>query len=104
MITSTVWCIAPLLTLKRSEPVAKAPYGVVIGGGLLGLEAANALKLQGLEAHVVEFAPQLMPVQLDKDGGELLRSKIAQLGVSVHTDKATSSISAGSDTLAAEFQ
>ncbi|CAM5225238.1 nitrite reductase large subunit [Alishewanella longhuensis] len=87
--------IADLEAIRASSKGART--GVVIGGGLLGLEAANALKLQGLEAHVVEFAPQLMPVQLDKDGGELLRSKIAQLGVSVHTDKATSSISAGSE-------
>src|SRR4029079_14284383 len=35
--------------------------GVVVGGGLLGLEAANALRLLGLDTHVVEFAPQLMP-------------------------------------------
>ena len=39
--------------------------GVVVGGGLLGLECANALKNLGLEAHVVEFAPGLMGVQLD---------------------------------------
>ena len=87
--------IADLEAINTSSDGARV--GVVIGGGLLGLEAANALKLQGLEAHVVEFAPQLMPVQLDKDGGELLRSKIEQLGVSVHTDKATSSITAGSE-------
>ncbi|WP_397472004.1 FAD-dependent oxidoreductase, partial [Rheinheimera sp.] len=87
--------IADLEAISASSKDARV--GVVIGGGLLGLEAANALKLQGLEAHVVEFAPQLMPVQLDKDGGELLRRKIEQLGVSVHTDKATSSISAGSE-------
>jgi nitrite reductase (NADH) large subunit len=41
---------------------------VVIGGGLLGLEAANALKQLGLETHVVEFAPNLMAVQLDNGG------------------------------------
>ena len=87
--------IADLEAISASSRSAKV--GVVIGGGLLGLEAANALKLQGLEAHVVEFAPQLMPVQLDKDGGELLRSKIEQLGVSVHTDKATSSITPGTE-------
>lgn len=47
--------------------------GVVIGGGLLGLEAANALKQLGLETHVVEFAPNLMAVQLDNDGAAMLR-------------------------------
>jgi nitrite reductase (NADH) large subunit len=54
---------------------------VVIGGGLLGLEAANALKQLGLETHVVEFAPNLMAVQLDNDGAAMLRKKIEALGV-----------------------
>ncbi|MDF0751594.1 nitrite reductase large subunit NirB [Marinobacter sp. 71-i] len=71
--------------------------GVVVGGGLLGLEAANALKSLGLEAHVVEFAPRLMPVQLDSDGGALLKRKIEELGVQVHTEKATTEIVEGED-------
>ncbi|MEP2613507.1 nitrite reductase large subunit NirB, partial [Marinobacter alexandrii] len=71
--------------------------GVVVGGGLLGLEAANALKSLGLQAHVVEFAPRLMPVQLDTDGGALLRHKIEELGVQVHTEKATTAIVAGEE-------
>ncbi|PSJ41426.1 nitrite reductase (NAD(P)H) [Zobellella endophytica] len=66
-----------------------AKTGVVIGGGLLGLEAANALRLLGLETHVVEFAPRLMPVQLDPQGGTLLKEKIERLGLHVHTQKAT---------------
>ncbi|MDO6824661.1 nitrite reductase large subunit NirB [Marinobacter sp. 1_MG-2023] len=69
--------------------------GVVVGGGLLGLEAANALTSLGLKAHVVEFAPRLMPVQLDADGGALLRHKIEELGVQVHTEKATTAIVEG---------
>ncbi|UTA46882.1 nitrite reductase large subunit NirB [Simiduia sp. 21SJ11W-1] len=74
---------------------AQSKVGVVVGGGLLGLEAANALKQAGLETHVVEFAPRLMAVQLDEGGGQLLRSKIESLGVSVHTQKATTEIVAG---------
>jgi nitrite reductase (NADH) large subunit len=66
--------------------------GVVVGGGLLGLEAANALKQLGLETHVVEFAPRLMALQLDEVGGALLRSKIEALGVNVHTGKSTTAI------------
>ncbi|MEM9979326.1 MAG: nitrite reductase large subunit NirB, partial [Cyanobacteria bacterium P01_D01_bin.2] len=66
--------------------------GVVVGGGLLGLECANALKSLGLETHVVEFAPRLMPVQLDEAGGEVLKGKIEALGVQVHTSKATTNI------------
>ena len=53
---------------------------MVIGGGLLGLEAANALRLLGLKTQVVEFAPRLMPVQLDERGGAVLRDKIQALG------------------------
>jgi len=69
-----------------------AKRGVVIGGGLLGLEAANAIKNLGLETHVVEFAPSLMPVQLDPAGGQMLRGRIEDLGVHVHTDKSTTEI------------
>ena len=61
---------APSRTSRRSaRPRAGATVGVVIGGGLLGLEAANALRQLGLETHVVEFAPRLMPVQVDEAGG-----------------------------------
>ena len=79
--------------LEDIQASAKAgKVGVVVGGGLLGLEAANALKELGLETHVVEFAPQLMGVQLDQDGGALLRSMIEGIGVQVHTSKATQEI------------
>jgi nitrite reductase (NADH) large subunit len=74
---------------------SQARRGVVVGGGLLGLEAANALKSLGLEAHVVEFAPRLMPVQLDDHGGAALKARIEALGVGVHLSRATQSISAG---------
>ncbi|HEG1903162.1 TPA: nitrite reductase small subunit NirD [Enterobacter cloacae] len=77
--------------------------GVVIGGGLLGLEAANALKQLGLETHVVEFAPNLMAVQLDNDGAAMLRKKIEALGVGVHTSKATTEIAASDDGLVLRF-
>jgi nitrite reductase (NADH) large subunit len=63
--------------------------GAVIGGGLLGLEAANALKNLGLETHVVEVASYLMPRQLDELGGEILRGEIERLGIHVHTGKST---------------
>jgi len=54
------------------------PAGVVIGGGLLGLEAANALRRFGLETHVVEMAPRLMAQQLDEAGGALLGRMIGR--------------------------
>ncbi|MGH9075323.1 MAG: nitrite reductase large subunit NirB, partial [Acidimicrobiales bacterium] len=64
---------------------ARCGVGVVIGGGLLGLEAANALLSMGLTTHVVELAPRLMPLQVDDGGGRALRRQIEALGVSVHT-------------------
>ena len=70
----------------------RAPVGVVIGGGLLGLEAANALRAFGLHAHVVEMAPRLMAQQLDEAGGALLGRMITDLGIDVHLGVGTSSI------------
>lgn len=72
-----------------------ASHGVVIGGGLLGLEAANALSGLGLSTAVVEFAPRLMPVQLDDDGGQALKQRIEALGIEVLTSHATQQITAG---------
>jgi len=74
---------------------SQSKVGVVVGGGLLGLEAANALKGMGLETHVVEFAPRLMAVQIDEGGSKLLRRKIENLGVKVHTGKNTVAIVEG---------
>ncbi|WP_432413581.1 nitrite reductase large subunit NirB [Pantoea allii] len=70
----------------------RSQRGAVIGGGLLGLEAAGALKNLGVETHVIEFAPVLMAEQVDQQGGELLRHKIEQMGVQVHTGKNTQQI------------
>jgi nitrite reductase (NADH) large subunit len=71
---------------------ARARTGVVIGGGLLGLECAKALRDMGLDAHVVEFAPRLMAVQVDDLGARVLRTRIEELGVTVHTQKNTLAI------------
>jgi nitrite reductase (NADH) large subunit len=73
----------------------EAKLGVVIGGGLLGLEAAKALRDLALETHVVEFAPRLMALQVDDGGGAMLRRKIETLGVRVHTSKNTKAIVPG---------
>lgn len=81
------------LITKAAESGAKS--GVVIGGGLLGLEAAKALKDLGLNTHVVEFAPRLMAVQVDEGGGALLKEKIEELSVGVHLSKATQQIVSG---------
>ncbi|MCU4119153.1 nitrite reductase large subunit NirB [Variovorax sp. N23] len=74
---------------------AHSKTGVVIGGGLLGLECAKALRDLGLETHVVEFAPRLMAVQVDDGGGRVLRTKIEELGVRVHTGRNTVDITDG---------
>ena len=66
--------------------------GAVVGGGLLGLEAAGALKALECEVTVVEFAPRLMPLQVDDGGGEALKRLIQGLGVDVRTSTATSKI------------
>jgi nitrite reductase (NADH) large subunit len=79
------------------EAARHARRGAVIGGGLLGLEAAKALVDLGLETHVVEFAPRLMAVQVDDGGGRVLRRHIERLGVRVHAGKSTTAIEAGTE-------
>ncbi|MFG3598931.1 nitrite reductase large subunit NirB [Micromonospora chersina] len=71
--------------------------GAVIGGGLLGLEAANALRLLGLSTSVVEFAPRLMPVQVDEAGGAMLRRYVEELGVTTYLGVATGALRPGPD-------
>lgn len=71
----------------------KAKIGAVIGGGLLGLEAAKALLDLGIsETHVIEFAPRLMPRQIDEAGSDILKYKLENLGLKIHTNKNTSEI------------
>ncbi len=76
---------------------------VVIGGGLLGLEAAKALRDMGLSPHVVEMAPRLMPLQVDEGGGSLLRRLISGLDVTVHTGTSTDAIEADGSRLLAKL-
>lgn len=71
---------------------AKSKRCAVIGGGLLGLEAAKAAYDLGLETHVIEFAPRLMPRQIDDAGSRILVQKIEALGVKVHLNKSTKEI------------
>ncbi|NUR47162.1 MAG: nitrite reductase large subunit [Hamadaea sp.] len=66
--------------------------GAVLGGGLLGLEAANALRLLGLTTHVVEFASRLMPLQVDDGGGAVLKGHVEGLGLTVHTGRACAGV------------
>ncbi|MEV1204883.1 nitrite reductase large subunit NirB [Microbispora rosea] len=74
-----------------------ARAGVVIGGGLLGLEAADALRGLGLDTHVIEMSGWLMPRQVDEGGGSVLRGHIEGLGLTIHTGAGVRSIEAGQD-------
>lgn len=78
-----------MLQMAASQDDLRA---VVIGGGLLGLEAAYGLRTQGLDVDVVHSPGHLMNQQLDERGGKLLRNKIESLGVGVHTSKRTTSV------------
>ncbi|MDF1603614.1 nitrite reductase large subunit NirB [Nocardioides sp. YIM 152315] len=83
-------------TIEDLEAIRKAARrarsGAVVGGGLLGLEAANALRRLGLETHVVELAPRLMAIQVDAAGGRTLSRHVERLGLSVHTGAMTEAI------------
>ncbi|MCU7375111.1 nitrite reductase large subunit NirB [Paucibacter sp. O1-1] len=90
-------CTGPLEDLEFIQSYArKAKKGAVLGGGLLGLEAAKALLDLGLqEAHVVEFAPRLMPRQIDDAGSRMLQGQLEALGLQIHLSKSTQEIKGG---------
>ncbi|MEM9001546.1 MAG: nitrite reductase large subunit NirB [Bacteroidota bacterium] len=75
--------------LKTKKPNARA---AVLGGGLLGLEAGKAVLDMGLEPHIVEFAPKLMPRQLDARSSAVLQLKLESIGLNIHLSKATNQI------------
>ena len=77
---------------EAASVTAAGGAAVVVGGGLLGLEAAGGLRDLGVPVHVVEFAPHLMPQQVDAGGGEALRRLVEQLGVEVHAGVGTASL------------
>lgn len=75
--------------IQYGKPIRKA---AVMGGGLLGLEAAKAMLDLQLETHVIEFASRLMPRQIDDDASAALSGKLSRLGITIHTNKATTKI------------
>jgi nitrite reductase (NADH) large subunit len=79
---------------EQERELRRRVRGAVVGGGLLGLEAAGALQALGVESTVVEFAPRLMALQVDEGGGEALRRLISALGISVRTSTATAKLRA----------
>lgn len=70
---------------------------VVIGGGLLGLEAARGLQGRGIAVDVVHAGPTLMNAQLDDPAGAILRKSVEDLGIGVHTEKRTTEVKVGDD-------
>ncbi|MCT2590335.1 nitrite reductase large subunit NirB [Streptomyces sp. N2-109] len=87
--------IEDLLAIESYAQTART--GAVVGGGLLGLEAAGALQGLGLDTHVVEFSPRLMSIQVDEGGGAALRRKIEGMGIQVHTGVGGQEVIAGED-------
>ena len=75
--------------INAEKPNGKA---AILGGGLLGLEAGKAVMDMGLEPHVVEFAPKLMPRQLDSRSSQVLKLKLESIGLHIHLSKATNQI------------
>lgn len=71
---------------------AKARKAAVIGGGLLGLEAARGLLKQGLEVNVVHLMGHLMEVQLDPQAGAILKLTLEKMGIRVHVEKSTTAV------------
>jgi nitrite reductase (NADH) large subunit len=71
--------------------------GVVVGGGLLGLEAAHALSRTGVRPHVVETAPHLMPAQLDAGAAGVLHRHATGLGLRLHCGTAVAQVHARPD-------
>jgi nitrite reductase (NADH) large subunit len=83
--------------IKQAAAPAKA--AVLIGGGLLGLEAGNGLRQIGLKVAVVEFFPRLLPRQLDAAGAAILQRQMEDLGFTFHLGAKTREIAAGPDGL-----
>ncbi len=77
---------------------------VVIGGGLLGLEIARAMKSRGAQVDVVEFFDRLLPRQLDIQGASLLKAQIENMGINVHLGLATEEILGQNDVRGLRFK
>jgi nitrite reductase (NADH) large subunit len=71
---------------------AKVKRAAIIGGGLLGLEAARGLLTHGCEVHVVHLSSSLMNQQLDPPGAQILRAIIEEMGIKVHLAKSTTEV------------
>jgi nitrite reductase (NADH) large subunit len=77
---------------RIKEGAAKVKTGILIGGGLLGLEAGNGLRRSGLKITVVEFFPRLLPRQMDVPGAAILQSQMEEMGFSFYLGAVTKEI------------
>ena len=93
----TIEDLDAIMAYAKKIKLNGATEAAVLGGGLLGLEAAKAVRDLGLNPHVVEFAPRLMPRQLDKGASDMLQSKIEELNIGIHLNKATQYIAGEHD-------
>jgi len=84
---------------RIKQAAAQAKTAVLIGGGLLGLEAGNGLRKLGLKIIVVEFFPRLLPRQMDVPGAALLQRQMEDMGFTFHLGAVTEEIAAGPDGL-----
>ena len=89
----TMWTMADALRIEAQ--IAKARRSIVIGGGLLGLEAADVLHRRGLESFILERLPRLMMRQLDERSAELFEARVESEGTRVTTGALISEIYAG---------
>jgi nitrite reductase (NADH) large subunit len=78
--------------LAMITQAAHRTKAVVIGGGLLGLEAARGLQNRGLVVDVVHAGPTLMNAQLDDVAGAILRKSVQHIGITVHLEKRTTEV------------
>ncbi|MEM1124671.1 MAG: nitrite reductase large subunit NirB, partial [Bacteroidota bacterium] len=99
----TIEDLDQMMTYGKKVATKGNGKAAVLGGGLLGLEAAKAVVDMGLEAHVVEFASWLMPRQLDENGGQVLKETIEKLDIKIHTKKNTSLIGGNGSMTHMEF-
>lgn len=67
-----------------TRAIGSSRKAIVIGGGVLGLEAAWAIKKAGLDVEVLEFAPRLLPRQMDEEGSAILKKIIEDAGVTTY--------------------
>ncbi|MGH9662700.1 MAG: FAD-dependent oxidoreductase, partial [Bryobacteraceae bacterium] len=87
--------------LELARPGVKA---AVIGGGLLGLEAARGLQVQGCEVTVIHLVDTLMNMQLDRTGGGYLKARMEHLGVRVLLNRSTRAFLGNGRVEAVEFE